>query len=149
MSGRWVSFIGKSGTGKTMLAKATVAGIRQPMPIFREWSAVCNWLARGEWDITGLLKFQPVLILDEITQPYDSDELSKFDLKTKKALFEIISARVGRWTIITDNKTLREISQFETRIASRMLRPGADGRPSVVCEFRECPDFWAARRVRA
>jgi DNA replication protein DnaC len=145
---RWLSLLGKAGTGKTMLAKAAVTNLKQGPQLFRTWSKICDWLAHGEWEILDLMKTQRILVLDDITRPYDSNTLSAFDANSKGMLIDLLDDRLGKWTILTDNRPLREIAEFDTRIASRMLRAAGDGRPSVVVEFRDCPDYSAARRAR-
>lgn len=45
----------------------------------------------------------------------------------RDCLARTLCSRVGKWTIITSNKTLEQIgADIDTRIASRMIRDGSE-----------------------
>lgn len=140
---RWLSLLGVPGVGKTMLAKclAKWQRPRQQQQVLWKWSSVARHLAEGSWGILEQLRRQPVLILDDMLAHYPAT-MSVFDSKTLRLLADLLDDRVGRWTILTDNNTRYDIAQRDARIASRIKRHG-----SVVIEFRDCPDFWANKKL--
>lgn len=57
---------------------------------------------------------------------------------------DLLDARLRKWTIVTTNHRLSELSRFwDVRIASRLKRDGA-----VLCDLSDCRDF-AIRREAA
>lgn len=141
---RWLTLLGRSGVGKTMLAELCDTALRRHQPQrpkrMRRWSTVIDHLHRGEWGIIEELASQPVLILDELLHDYTTGSLSPWDVKTLKSLSGLLDRRLGRWTILTDNRLFAEVGALETRIASRMVRGG-----SKVIEFRTTPDYCLAQ----
>jgi len=139
---RWLSMLGKSGVGKTSLAKtlATWAQRRQPQQALWTWARICDRCAQGDWGIIEQLRTQRILVLDDIFRPYDFPltGASAFDRKTFRALGTLINERVGRWTVITDNNLRREIASRDIPIASRLSRE-----ESVIVEFTSAPDYCA------
>jgi DNA replication protein DnaC len=113
LRGRWLTFLGKSGAGKTMLARGIT---RRLNGHFARWTTVCNSLKEGEFRLFHDFCHEPVVCLDDI----GSEQKSEF---VNAKLYEFMSNREKRWTIITANLSLEAISeQMETRIASRMIR---------------------------
>lgn len=143
---RWLSILGKSGVGKTSLAKtfAKWAQPRQPQQVLWTWARICDRCAQGDWGIIEQLRTQKILVLDDIFRPYDFPltGASAFDRKTFRALGTMLNERVGRWTIITDNHLRREIATRDIPIASRLSRE-----ESAIVEFTAAPDYCATRPV--
>lgn len=68
------------------------------------------------------------LILDDVA----SERVSEY---SGEKLHNLLGARVGKWTIITSNKSMRDIAEFDTRIASRLKRDGAKIVDSRTIDF--------------
>lgn len=125
-SPHWLSLLGTSGAGKTMLARLVykICG-----GAFVTWTRVTNMLREGEYRWFSDLKREHIVILDDI----GSEHTTPF---VAAKLYEFLSERVGRWTVVTANLPLADIgNRIDVRIASRMLRD--DSRVVDV----EVPDF--------
>lgn len=140
-SARWLTLLGPSGTGKTMLARMIARFFRQRMDtrdgLFdeRQTSETARVLRRGgvkawsdvvrdmlDGDFTGIrdLRDDWFVGLDDIGAEYVRNK----ELSVAK-LYEILSARTGRFTVITANLTLDQVNtHMDARIASRLLRDG-------------------------
>lgn len=142
---RWLSLLGTSGAGKTYLAKKFWKWYRNS-PLFRasmgqddiiypgSW---CNW-PRLAGELQGNegygtleeLQDEKICVIDEIGADRDKSG------HVRDCLARMLSLRVGKFTVITSNMSLKAIrDQMDARIASRMLRDG-----SVVVDV-EVPDF--------
>lgn len=135
---RWITFLGPSGTGKTMLAKFItrfydkhLSGLPDERNAqgeawtrrggFKSWINVVNDMIQGDYSGIRDLKQDWFLALDDIGTEYGKNR----ELATSK-LFEILNAREGLFTVITANITLADIdSKLDARIASRLLRNGS------------------------
>ena len=127
---RWLSLVGESGTGKTMLALAALAEARCTPGIMHHkslrcpiintyWPTLLNQLRDGQYyRVTDLIGANVVLI-DELTIDHDPSGFAA------DKLCHILSGRVGKWTLITSNLTIERIEQLDRRIASRMVRGGS------------------------
>lgn len=135
----WLTLLGSNGAGKTMVAKRICSWHRQSglfpdrtedlhgvqeIVYAREF---CWWpgLARLLKGNDGYGQLHDVeaaafSILDEI-----GAELDKSGHVTN-CLSNALCARVGKWTIITSNKSLGQIeTDVDPRVASRMIRDGS------------------------
>lgn len=145
----WLSFLGQSGAGKTYLAKrifkwhstcghfgdtSTQQSGLPEVVYARDW---CWWpklagLLKGN-DGYGRLRDTEAAIFsvyDEIGAGLDKSG------HVTDCLANALCSRVGKWTIITANKTFEEVyAQLDPRVASRMIRDG-----SVMLQ-PEVPDF--------
>lgn len=136
---RWLSLLGLAGTGKTHLAKQITRFFKEQMEDrfipnqnldrtrhrmrggFLSWRKVCERLREGDYGIQDAIEQDYFVVLDDIGSEYKS----KSDFTTSK-LDQFIDARLGKWTVITANLTLEQISDLmDVRIASRMLRGGS------------------------
>lgn len=134
----WLSLLGPSGTGKTMLARRCSGFFRNHLDgflderfnpekerVFRKgglkaWSSVVADMVEG--DFTGIrnLRDDWFVCLDDIGSEHGKNR----ELSTSK-LYEILNARERRFTIVTANFDLEEINKrLDARIASRLLRHG-------------------------
>ncbi len=132
----WLTLLGPSGVGKTMLARKCAQFFRliencrdercQPTEDynrhggFKRWSSVVNDMLSGDYSGIRHLKEDWFLALDDIGTEYERNK----ELCISK-LYDIFSERAGVFTVITCNLSLQEInSRMDARIASRLLRDG-------------------------
>jgi len=81
------------------------------------------------------LQTETLIVVDEIGADRDPSG------HTRDCLARLLSARVGKWTIITSNKTLGDIQRdIDTRISSRIIRDG-----SLVVDV-DVPDYSLRKR---
>lgn len=125
--GRWISFLGPSGRGKTHLAKALAAHIgAKPW----RWMRVLDYLRRGDFGVIHHLCDMPALVLDDIGAAYETE-------MSRSKIGEIAERRIGKWTVWTSNYLLGGIAaEIDNRVASRMVRDGCR-----VVSFKEAPDW--------
>lgn len=141
----WISLIGSSGAGKTMLGKwiygqfkakldweidwPATERTRSPARPYGEiirhrgdytsWRRVANLLREGEHRMFDDLCAVRFLFVDDIGAEYGSPFV---DAK----LYELCSRREGKWTIFTANLSLADIeNRIDARVASRMIRHGS------------------------
>ena len=131
---RWLSFTGPSGTGKTFMAMMIRDAAKKfhhltysdtlinPI-LVRYWPKLITALRNGEYHWIEDLGDANVVFLDEVVVEHDPS-----GFVTDK-LCDLLSRRVGKWTVITSNLTLEKLQAIDNRIASRMVRDG-----SVVVE---------------
>lgn len=145
---RWLTLLGKSGVGKTMLARCInrffqnrmeallLDEIRPHERSYRRgglklWGSVVGDMLDGDFSGLRDLKDDWFVCLDDIGAEYDRCR----ELSVSK-LYDVLSARTNRFTVITANLTLDEVNRkMDARIASRLLRHG-----SVVVDI-EAADF--------
>ena len=128
----WCSLLGKSGTGKTFLAKQCknkirqlgldcyphkVTGITQQKSMrWFYWPKFVRRLRGGEHSLVDAAINADILFIDDIGAEYRTDY-------AVGALTEICDQRLGKWTFITSNLGLDGIAgEVDPRVASRMLR---------------------------
>lgn len=146
----WIVFLGKSGIGKTMLTRGVVRFFRGRLSRlrdetrgqsgdyfcrrggFKEWAEVLNEMLGFDYSGIQQLKDDWFVALDDIGAEYEKNQA----LSASK-LYEILSKREGRWTVITANRSVQQIAQtLDVRIASRLLRHG-----SVVLDPQNIRDY--------
>ena len=129
---RWLSLLGTSGAGKTLLAKFIRDATQQrwesqPSGVkystywsFYHWpTAAKRMLDRRQWDLVDCMIEDDCCIIDEVECESDSKGI----LRDK--LCNIAERRLGKWTVITSNLSLEGIAaKLDQRISSRMLRGG-------------------------
>lgn len=83
---------------------------------FQSWSKLLAQYRNGDyWRLDDIADCN-FIVLDDI-----GVEGSRSSFGDGK-LYETISAREGKWAVITSNLTLEEISQLDVRISSRLIR---------------------------
>jgi DNA replication protein DnaC len=126
-SPRWLSFLGKSGTGKTFLSDAIFQHAKKNHRLMHHldlccgvsmffWPRLLSKLRDGEYWKVADIADSNFLFLDEIAIEHDASGFAR------DKLCEILSCRVGKWTVLTSNLTLQQLEAIDGRIASRMVR---------------------------
>lgn len=136
VSPRWLTLCGHSGCGKTYLATAirTAAraqlGFTEATAQLRNASIYANKLRDGEFGLQSFLISIPLLVLDDLGAEYKSDYI-------RSQLYELLDARLNKWTVITSNLSLSDIAdRLDVRIASRIKRG-----ENVIVESKDPFDF--------
>ena len=158
---RWLSLIGSSGVGKTMLAKRIwhlfkehrhlkidwqrskdreIEGVQSRIIRWRggfiSWGKAMNRMLEGDYGFLEDLREYDFFVIDDIVSEY-----SKLRELSASKLYDVLESRLNKWTIITANVSLRQIGDIlDARIASRMLRNGG-----VVLQV-DLPD-WNLRAI--
>jgi DNA replication protein DnaC len=142
---RWLSLLGTSGAGKTMLAKLTWRAFRDQMHMAMEWprtkasqtpsnphgrfyrhrggfinwgDAINNRMLKGDYDFLEDMREYSFFAIDDIASEYEKHR----GLSASK-LYNVFEARLKKWTVITANLSLDQIGEtLDARIASRMIR---------------------------
>lgn len=138
---RWLTLTGKTGTGKTYIARRVFKWAKRASNTSRTayivsevyWPAFVSELKSG--DAYGQLRDMatwPVLFLDDIGAERDTSGFTTEQLNT------LLGQRVDRWTILTSNLLLPQLAAAEPRIADRIIR-----RPNLRAELN-CTSY--ARR---
>lgn len=131
---RWLTLLGRSGTGKTDLAKRITGFFNRELDFlrdersegneqwhrhggFKEWINVISEMQSGDFSGLYQLKRDWFVSLDDI-----GTERAGTDFAITK-LYEVLVAREHLFTVITANLPIDKISEkMDTRIASRLLR---------------------------
>lgn len=146
----WLSLVGSSGTGKTMLARMITScflrymeGLRDEnrskygdrysrMGGFMSWPLCVERMLEGDFGFTRQCKEDWFIVLDDVGA--ENEKLR--ELGTSK-LFAILNERQHKFTVLTCNYSMAEIAQrMDPRIASRLLRHGG-----TVVDSTGTPDF--------
>lgn len=147
----WLSLLGPSGTGKTMIARKILSFFRRYLDgefdeqrgrpgvdCYRrkggllEWPRMVEFMAEGDFGFSRQACEDWLVVVDDIGSEYGK----LTELATSK-LFSILNARQGKFTILTANLRLDEIAdKLDARIASRLLRHGG-----TVIDLTGVPDF--------
>lgn len=136
---RWVSLMGASGCGKSHLASAAVRvlheqGFKKARVQLWNWRNVMN-RALEDRDLILWLADLHVLVLDDIGTGYTAS--SKSAALTSSLLYDLLEARLGKWTILTSNLSPGDIAEtLDVRIASRLYR----GR-NVIIDMTHASDY--------
>ena len=138
--GRWISLLGKSGVGKTMLSRIMRRFVRTSTNrkgMFIRWITACDYMRKGDFGVIDAMADADVLFCDDIGAAYETD-------LSKKKILEIAERRTQKPTVFTSNLDLEGIGrEIDVRVASRMLRDG-----SRIAQFKECPDYALANYIK-
>lgn len=126
-SPRWLSLVGATGTGKTHLAMRLWKSLRQRQdfnnhrithyPTWIHWPTFISELKDGAgYGFFRSVFDWPFAAIDDIGAERDTSGFAA------EKLCNLLSRREKKWTIITSNLSLAEISAIDRRIADRMLR---------------------------
>lgn len=133
-----ITFIGPSGTGKTMLMRCIMSDlgrdkwgkIQVPQMVSggkiasreamkRDWRKVSDGFKTGEFDIVEAMIEVLLLAIDDIGADYDKSKIAASKLD------RVYRARSGKWNVTTTNLALQQIAeQIDSRVASFLIRDG-------------------------
>lgn len=135
---RWLTLAGRSGIGKTMLAREAfrhfMAFSRFEISLdvldqritgntgqFCGWREFCKDIRSGSFGRIDDISEDSFVVLDDIGTEYDPNGF------IASTLDRICNSRLRKWTLITCNLSLAQIAEkIDTRIADRMLRDGSE-----------------------
>ena len=135
---RWISLLGRSGTGKTHCAEKLWrwASVRADFnkaeyhPHAVLWPVFVQELRAGKaFEKRTDMQTWPVLFLDDIGAERDPTGFAAEELQA------MLARRLGKWTIITSNRTIEKLAEVDERIASRLIRG------SNICVGVKAPDY--------
>jgi DNA replication protein DnaC len=147
--GRWLSFWGSSGTGKTFLSRLlygawvayyiepSTGGVAYRDKQFTHWPTLIRRLRSGGVNISRELDCLielPLLVIDEVGATNDPSGF------VADVLCQVVSGRLGHPTLWTGNITLSSLRDIDERIASRMVREDTAWGRNVTVEM-DTDDF--------
>ncbi len=146
---RWLVLAGKSGTGKTHLARCIYQWFRShlwrtsyvttPGHIasrdgnFYLWPSCVDRLRAGRYSLLDGMTEDWFCVVDDIGSERDPSGFSPDNL------LKVLNGREKKWTVVTSNLTVSQIGEkMDNRIASRLIR-----NHSVVVDC--CTKDWGLR----
>ena len=85
--------------------------------LFISFSMLCNEMRAGAFGIFQSCADADFLVLDDLGAEYATEF-------SQRQLASMLDQRLGKWTLITSNLSMAEISDIDVRIADRMIRGG-------------------------
>ena len=124
-SPRWLSILGRSGTGKTHCCRRLWEWSKSwsdwsrtkysPMVIY--WPGFVQSLKAGNaYGMRDDMRTWPVLFLDDVGAERNASGFATDELNA------LLGYRVDRWTLITSNLDIEAIKAMDGRISSRLIR---------------------------
>lgn len=137
---RWLTLLGRSGRGKTHLARCVEVWRRSQRAgtTFYRWIDLVTDFRHDREEIYRFYKrcdMPRLMIVDDIGAGYETEF-------SAGVLTEIAERRLGMATLFTSNMGMEDIARLDSRIASRMIRNGGE-----VFTFRETPDYSLSNRA--
>lgn len=133
----WLSLLGDSGIGKTMLAKRAYRHFMdysrhnkkldvQNQRIVGNTGQICNWrgfcadVRGGSFGRIDDICSDWFVVLDDIGSEHDPTGF------VASMIDRVFNERQHKWTLITSNLFLKQIAEkIDSRVASRMIRHGS------------------------
>lgn len=129
----WLTICGRSGIGKTHLAKAINRQFMEQnrfelkfnkeknkiegnTSAFIDWRKFCADIRAGDHECIEWLCDEWFVTLDDVGSERDPTGF------IASSLDRILNSRQRKWTLITTNLLLSEVAQIDPRMSSRMLR---------------------------
>lgn len=135
---RWLILFGKTGSGKSHLLHNSIRLLREfrKKPVSKRASDIATALREGNSHSMHQIWIPSyIFAIDDFGAEYHTDFMTS-------QWFDLLDARVGKWTFITSNLTPEQWEKrYGSRIASRLM----DSRNSVV-DLTQAADY---RRTRA
>lgn len=128
----WLTLCGQSGCGKTHLARAIINVLKNAGKEAQLWSMtrIASMLRNGEYGLADHLAQLRILCIDDL----GAEQMTEF---VRAQLYQVLNARLGKWTLLTSNMSVGEIGDsIDIRIASRIHRER-----NVVVEATDAYDF--------
>lgn len=135
----WLCLLGTSGAGKTMLMR-TIHGIfRNRLEDTRDrtkergiwykkgglilWEKALNRMLSGDYDFLEDVYDRWEFCIDDIGIGTGENDNPKLRSMSAQKLYSVAERRLGKWTVITANLSMDQISsRLDPRISSRMIR---------------------------
>lgn len=140
-----LTLTGPSGVGKTHLATEFMHNVRAMGGScgMLNWA---TWCASGFQDenIKHLRRYQFPLVIDEVFL-IDATMDKRAASMESRALISILEERMGKWTLLTTNASLKDIQERDERLYSRLIRNGAF---VIECD-QKATDFSTCGRSQA
>ena len=140
----WCSLLGAAGTGKTHLAKACRQKITDyTLDLYKDkkgrnkrhtvgfiyWPEVVRRIRAGDYYLIESYAKMDILFIDD----FGAEHKTEFSIGGANELF---NKRCRKWTFITSNFSLEDISeQIDNRISSRLIRDGNVVTETNVIDF--------------
>ena len=122
---RWLFIHGRPGAGKSHLAYNSARVLREfrRKTLTKRAADIANDLREGNSHLMHQIWLpSPFMIIDDLGSEYHTDFITA-------QWFDLLDARIGKWTIITSNLTPAQIGKrYDTRIQSRI----EDSRNTIV-----------------
>lgn len=128
-----LSLVGTCGTGKTFLAERLYASAMANARLLKHqwllspvrkvrWMDTLDQILERDHRVIDELAATNFLLIDEVSFPKNREgNMSEWALER---LTQLISRRMGRWTVLTANVDPNEIEKADARIISRLIRDG-------------------------
>jgi hypothetical protein len=132
-TGRWLTLLGNSGTGKSYLARTLLTrfktvwgaflpshGVKQHTRAYwGSWPRMLDRMRGGNYVDGILINESDFVVIDEIGADRDRTGFAR------DQLFKFSNRLIGKWAVLTGNCKLSDVAEtIDERVASRLIRDG-------------------------